>query len=280
MIRVKFSQEEIEFLKNNYPTHGSSLCAKTLSRTIRAVQCKASSLGLKIENQSSILLDIHKNKTRQVNEKCFIENQKPIHAYILGWLWADGCLSDAGTSRCVRIKIQKPDGDFLKKTFLQTGNWRTYEYETETKPVTIITTNNRPLYEYLEKHNYKTKNKTTKILSVIPKALWRYWFRGFYEGDGCFYKKGYIYQLIFSGPINQNWTFLTKQLSDMGLRFSVRKQQSKSGSSSVVRITNKNDCLKFLSWIYDGKEKDGFFLPRKAQFHAPKPILLTSSLVA
>ena len=44
----RYSNKEIKFLKNNYPTKGSAHCAKKLGRNQRAIKAKANKLGLKI----------------------------------------------------------------------------------------------------------------------------------------------------------------------------------------------------------------------------------------
>lgn len=44
---VFYTEEEIIFLKENYPRFGSKLCAQRLNRTLKAIRAKASLLGLK-----------------------------------------------------------------------------------------------------------------------------------------------------------------------------------------------------------------------------------------
>ena len=47
--QVKYSEEEIKFIKENYPTKGSKYCAIELGRSINAINKKIKKLGLKIK---------------------------------------------------------------------------------------------------------------------------------------------------------------------------------------------------------------------------------------
>ena len=47
--RVKYSEEEINFIKENYPTKGSKYCAIELGRSVSAMNKKIKKLGLKIK---------------------------------------------------------------------------------------------------------------------------------------------------------------------------------------------------------------------------------------
>lgn len=44
----KYSEQEIEFIKNNYPKYGSKYCAEKLNRSENAINKKIKKLGLKI----------------------------------------------------------------------------------------------------------------------------------------------------------------------------------------------------------------------------------------
>lgn len=45
--RKKYSDEEIEFIKENFPTKGSKYCAEKLGRNYLSIQKKAQKLGVK-----------------------------------------------------------------------------------------------------------------------------------------------------------------------------------------------------------------------------------------
>ena len=60
-MKKKYSEEEINFLTNNYGIISTEEISKILNRTISSIKCKVRSLGLKIEEWSedeiSLLID-------------------------------------------------------------------------------------------------------------------------------------------------------------------------------------------------------------------------------
>jgi hypothetical protein len=51
--RSKWSLGEVEFLRQNYPKFGAKLCAQVLGRTIKSVERKAATLGLRVGSHIS-----------------------------------------------------------------------------------------------------------------------------------------------------------------------------------------------------------------------------------
>jgi hypothetical protein len=51
--RSKWSLSEVEFLRQNYPKFGAKLCAQVLGRTIKSVERKAATLGLRVGSDIS-----------------------------------------------------------------------------------------------------------------------------------------------------------------------------------------------------------------------------------
>jgi len=53
------------------------------------------------------------------------------------------------------------------------------------------------IYDFLSENNYKEKSyvSATKILNKIPNNLKKYFFRGYFDGDGSIYKYEKYYQV-------------------------------------------------------------------------------------
>lgn len=260
-MKKRYTKQENLFLIENYCKNGAKYCAQKLNRTIIAIKLHAFYLNLKMSSTqlSNQMIMAHNptDKIYNVNPKLFISEFIPESTYILGLIWADGCLSNAGTSQSIRLSMIKDDCNDVLPIFLKTGNWKYYTYQTKWKPLTIIQTNNRPIYEFLISHNYRSKDQSAcSILNQIPKNLHSYWFRGLFDGDGCIYIKGSSHQLSISGPTNQDWQYLQTLLKNLNVKYQVHKQ----AHGSVIRTTNKKDCIKFRDYIYAGEQ---FGLKRK-----------------
>lgn len=70
-MRKNWDEEEIEFLKNNYPTHGREYCGKILNRGIESVRHKADKLGIKLEKEARSR--ISKEATTNANKERIID---------------------------------------------------------------------------------------------------------------------------------------------------------------------------------------------------------------
>lgn len=119
---------------------------------------------------------------------------------------------------------------------------------------------------FLKQNDYKTKNLSPdKIILKIPKNLKQYWWRGYFDGDGCIslFSKNKCH-VIFSGPINQKWDFVDALFKQLRIKkYRKSKVQSICGQSSKVCISNRGDCFRFLNYIYQGRMMDKIGLNRK-----------------
>lgn len=199
----------------------------------------------------------------------FIKVTTPETAYILGFLWADGYL---GYSYSINTEIVSDDATILEKVFLSTGKWHVCRRTRKNyKPQTKFCCNSKILYEHLIKLGFNNKNKDpSKILDTIPKSLQHYWFRGYFDGDGCwyFYPKGYLKQCIISSKYDQNWKFIIELLNELKIsKYHINKIKSvnKKGienKHSRLRLCNLDSIKKFGNYIYSGNQ---FGLERKLE---------------
>lgn len=210
-----------------------------------------------------------KNKTLNVEPFQFIKISTPETAYILGFLWADGYL---GCNYSINIEITSKDANIIKKIFLSTGKWHIFQRTRKHwKPQTKICCNSKVLYNHLIKLGFNNKNKNpNKILNIIPKKLHHYWFRGYFDGDGCWYfnPKQYLRQCIISSKYNQNWNFMIKLLNKLKIsKYSLDKikyinKQDIENKHSRLRLSNLDSIKKFGNYLYNGNQ---FGLKRKLQ---------------
>jgi hypothetical protein len=256
-----------------YPIYGSKICIEKTGLKKHQIYTIAKKLNLKVVSRSAILLNSKKNSLTVFNPEPFLNIKTKEVAYLLGFIWADGSLGS--NKKCgIYLEILEEDMNEIKSIIKSTGNWRFKTRQRNNwKPVTNAHTNNRKLYEFLIDNNYGIKSTTSpdKILSKIPENLKHYFFRGLIDGDGCFYinEKQYLYQFSITSTINQNWKFFSNLLQNLDIKFDIQytkkinKKSKNLNSYSCLRITNKNEILKFGNYIYSDLEFDKIGLQRK-----------------
>lgn len=272
---TKFTNYDINFIKNNYSQYGSIYCGAKLNRPPHLIRIKAYRMGIKINQNRQIqcikdaIITKQKNKKPEdykVNPIYFINKINKETAYILGFLWADGYIEIK--HNIIKLNIKSKDANKILNIFYKTGKWNVRtEYRMNRGPNKIIKTYNKPLTEFLVAHNYGPNNcKNATIVDIIPKELAHYWFRGAIDGDGCFFINIKRRQKIFSmsGPYDQDWTFFTKLLNNLNIKYTKLKIKSKNGNKcSRINITNYDGIIKIGDYIYKNYDKNKIGLNRK-----------------
>lgn len=268
--------EEQEFIDQHYPANGSAYCVNALGlANIRQLYsyCFKANLRLTPETRKRVN---SKPKPRaykpfedyRVNPTQFMNPQTPQVSYILGLLWADGNVR----RKMGRVEIEALADDLeqIKPHFLFTGRWCfSYRFRQNRRPTLWLNTCNRPLADFLSEHDYLSKDKSAdKILSIVPDELKRFWWRGFSDGDGCFYLGSGQSQFSFTSCFQQDWAFVQALFNQLQIPFSIKtcEHQCASGKvhrNSVIRLTNAQRLSKFGAYIYEGFERDRIGFQRK-----------------
>lgn len=261
-----YTLDDIEFLKKNYPIFGSDYCAKQLGRDRKAIKVKCINLGIKFD-----IDNYYDNINRKVDHKQFINVDNKYTAYILGFIWADGYIG----KKEIQVLINTKDLDDIKKIFLYTGEWRMYSDSYIDKRTnkeydrTRIVTKNQLLSKFLIDNDYKDKSQINcdKILNKIPNNLKSHFFRGFFDGDGCFYynKKCSSYNCFFTSSYDQEWSSVETLLKSLDIKYNISRKIGKKGKHSTISIQNKNDIDIFANYIYNEWEHIG--LERKFNYY-------------
>ena len=264
-MKNKWTSEEINFLKENYPLYGKEYCATKLNREGSSVFKKASRLNLKVKQE----VKLANNQTAQikhqlnrgnddfnVNIEQFINITKPEVAYILGFLWADGYI----VRNEIRLEIVKDDLEVVQPILESIGSW-TYSYKDrarngfKNRTIGRAVTSNKKLKEFLVEHDYDKKSyiSADKILSKIPDELKHCFFRGLIDGDGCIYVNEELNhkRVSITSSVNQNWSYIETICNELKVNFNIYKKIGLN-SSSMVEI-NGIHAKNFCDYIYQDK---------------------------
>lgn len=106
--------------------------------------------------------------------------------YILGYLWADGCLSK--TTNRLSLEIKEEDAIVIKELMMSIGKWNLYRrHRSPSKPTLNFYINNKEFADILRGYGFEDKTTTSsalKMLLKMPQELQYYWYRGYFDGDG------------------------------------------------------------------------------------------------
>lgn len=250
---------ELDFIRQNYQTLGGTDCAKQLSRSRTAVvkNAKAMGIGLTHQHRSNVMkrkLDKPFDK-RNVNPTFFIipEKIEPVNAYLLGFIWADGHISFRHTACRIEARFVTDDAIDILPLFNKTGKWSIYTQIPEgCREATIVTTNNRPLAEFLNNMDYVTKSNApaTKILNFIPEQLRRYWWLGCIDGDGCFSLGKRGQEIGIHSSYEQDWRHFEHLAKKLNIEYHLERRIRRQSKSSAIRIVKKESCNKFIHYLY------------------------------
>ena len=254
MGKYKWNEDEINFLTKEYPLTDRYHCSDVLGIPVEQIVYKIRVLNLK--------------KEKSLNYTEFENITNSYTAYILGFMWADGHVTNDG--RHFNIGGVKEDIDEIESLFFKLGNWgKSIQDRSKNgwKTAVYLIGSNKEIYDFLIEHDYGKKSKISadKILSKIPNDLKHYFFRGLIDGDGSFYYKDYTRQFALTSSYEQDWFYFEKLCNELEIKFKVRhvtninKKTNKENKSSIIRILGK-EIIKLGEYIYQG---DDFGLSRK-----------------
>jgi hypothetical protein len=238
-----WTSSEMQFLRDNYVTLGMFTCAKHLSRSKSSVRGKSHNLGIKMPR-------------KKINMSLFYKIDSDVVAYFLGYMWADGHLSNISAS----LQIISKDAHCFFSSLNFIGEFGTYERtpKNSNNMQSCITIYDKEFRNFLEQNDFKSKSllSPTKILSLIPAHLRKYFWLGFFDGDGCVTKthKSYRYpRVIFSGSFEQDWSELNQLLTKLKATSTHSKTISKKGHKySTITISGIHNCKNILDFLYSG----------------------------
>lgn len=252
-----YTNQEEQFILDNYPIYGATYCAKHLNKSYGSIIVKAKRMGIK--NTSKIKHPSLQN----INPELFWNITSPEIAYFLGFFWADGYIRNYISKKGINnykisLEIVSDDYKDLKFIFDKLGKWAIHfrKRKDSWKETATISTNSKDIYNFLHSHDFTEKSlqEPTKILEKIPKHLHLYFWRGFFDGDGCISLYGENSQratIKFSGQKNYKWKELTTYINSIGVEiFSIYSTTDKKnhGSSGFV-IQNKKDVNILISYL-------------------------------
>lgn len=203
----------------------------------------------------------------EVDETVFEKIDSEEKAYVLGFLYADGCITKDNSR--LSITVSSVDEDILTKikTLLKTnipirhedgGLIKNTNYYG--KPTSNLTVNSVKICKDLNKWRV-FQHKTLKLTfpQFLPCDLIFHFIRGYFDGDGCitFSRKNVKASMV------GNKEFLDK-IQETFIQYNINAHiyQRKNSEVFSFEINAKNEVAKFLNQIYGNAS---IYLDRKFQ---------------
>lgn len=275
-----YNEQEDSFLKENYTKMGAEFCSEKLNRKVISIYNRAHKIGLHVDSSYRVknIAPYHKfikenpkpQSERKVNADRFINGQNDSNtAYICGVLWADGHItSNPKYYGKIALSALKSDVELYIPIFNKHDLWNIFYHKPSEKRQlqATISTVNTTLANHLHKFGYVTKRMDmTNAVNFFHESVKHHWWRGFFDGDGCFYKPKYSRYASVSACYNYNWKSYTDLLTSMNIKYcTYNKISQKTGyGKSSISFTKKEYIKAFGEYLY--KDSENCRLERKYQ---------------
>lgn len=197
----------------------------------------------------------------EINENFFDKIDNQDKAYILGFLYADGC--NYKPKQTVSMSLQEEDFDILEKIRKCMGNEHPLEY---------IDYSNKHDFGYTYKNQYRmlifskhicdsldnigmTPNKSLTLeFPRIDKELYRHFIRGYFDGDGSVYQS-FVNENNKPVTLTITSTLLflekIKQIisDELGIYAGIYDASNHNGITKVLSMSTEASNI-FLDWLY------------------------------
>ena len=217
------------------------------------------------------------HRTYEINKDLFDVIDTQEKAYLLGFIYADGCNSSDG--RCIKIEVATPDRDILEK--ISKLIWLENPLEHIKDIVRTRCLGGREerdyYFSYLNIHSKRYCTKLTEMGCVPAKSLilkfpeWltdpelqRHFIRGHYDGDGGVHISD-IRKNVVTTKITSTKEFCRSVrdivLNQTGIKFGEPRESNKSGNNTYcIDMSGARQIENFLNWLYKGAS---IYLDRK-----------------
>lgn len=257
MGRYIFTQEEIEYVKQNYYTSTNKQLAKALGFSERLVMY--------------IVHDLKLSKKRKINKSYFREIDTPMKAYLLGYIYADGWVvykPDCNNYE-LGMELQIDDEYILTKLNEELGSQNIIQHN---KPkdiwsngvlrrkgwTSLLRVYSKDIVEDLMSHGVLPCKSSRDVLPNVGDSFFFDFLRGYIDGDGCFYTNNsytYMHITCASKVVLEQLQIKLRQF-DIDTRIYTEREKKYR-----LACVNIHEMQKLTNKLYG--EKDVFCLMRK-----------------
>lgn len=193
-----------------------------------------------------------------LNENYFDVINTPNKAYILGFLYADGC--NCMSKQTIALSLQEDDKQILidikneihserPLEFIDNSNKHTFGYTY--KNSWRLCMFSKHMSEVLNKIGMTPRKSLTLTFPDINASLYSHFIRGVFDGDGCIHNsKGKSSHKISITSTHQFCRKLQEIFNKLGANSYIREASNHNGITAVFEMWKVIDVKIFLDYIY------------------------------
>lgn len=220
--------------------------------------------GIKTKDMS------HAKQKYTINEEYFDKIDTPNKAYILGLMYADGCVSNKTNN--FSISLQERDVDILNKikSELQSNHPLYYLKYNEKNPNLsnqyMLSITNKQLHNSLiDKGVIPNKSLKLEFPNYLDDHLIPHFIRGYLDGDGHISKNSKEKRISIISTVNFCNTLKSIIKNKLNVHCSISYCHGKKEvSTRSLGIAGGHQVKKFLDWIYNDSD---LYLNRKYEIY-------------
>ncbi len=202
-----------------------------------------------------------------LNEEYFKNINTENKAYWLGFLYADGCISEKRNGVC--LSLQEEDKEILEKFNKDLESNRpipTYKpsskfpYRKNMSQLNIV---NKYFYKHLiDKGCFANKSLILEFPTdlQVPKELVRHFIRGYFDGDGSVYISSKKLSVELIGTPEFISVCQSILMNEVGLNKTTLYAKKNTKNTVRMRYSGTRQCIKIFKYLY---EDSSVFLERK-----------------
>lgn len=257
-----FTEEDLQLIKKNAHNMTYLEMSKKVFNgrfTDKQIRTKAAKIGI--------------HKKRQFNEDYFENIDTDTKAYLLGFIYADGCVYLNKSNGCYEFTIELNTNDryilekineLFENVFKITNRTRTdyicnYKKQS-TRHTSRLRIYNKKICKDLIKHNILINKTYEKGFPIVDKPFFNSFLRGFFDGDGCVFVSKDDRTIIskFTNANNELLNYIKEELSKYDIDSKLYKEKDNKYNLCIYK---KSDNEKFYKFLY--KNKNTLYLKRK-----------------
>ncbi len=212
-------------------------------------------------------LNVLPDGKKTINSQYFDIIDTEEKAYWLGFLFADGCVSDRNE---IEVTLQECDKKHLEKLCKAINSshkirGRQIKGNNKTYNAVRLSFKDTNISNALKKHGcIPRKSNVVQVPDLASQELYRHFFRGYFDGNGSITNRGktYISCGISCGSKDFSYAFIDYAKEIVKVYFSMKiDTRSKNNVYNPV-TTSRYEALRFLNFLYD---ESTVYLDRKYQ---------------
>lgn len=252
-----FTEEQEQFMKDNYLTMSYKDIAAKLGFTERQVRGRINNMGL--------------TKLRKFNDHYFDSIDSPIKAYLLGFIYADGWViyNESNRNYEFGMDLQSEDEYVLQKINDEFGGQHIIK---RSEPKEIIIKGTIAMRHNMSGLRVYSKNIVTALIAhgvvpnktqhdnypIVDDKLFFDFLRGYIDGDGCYYIKNNNVSMHITCATRIPLEYISLKLKYLNIHTSIYKLEERKYRLVCYR---PNDMKQLINLLY--YNNDVFCLKRK-----------------